>query len=1568
MSNFDIFEQNDTMRPSMFQKDETVCDEYPMRAVLLESDGLMRELWLPVIKEGKFTFSGVELPLSIVAENGAWIAAMGEGGHLETLSQQMFRAVRIHDHSLVIAVFGEHRYTLYVEADRGKENVFLPYYVERKTEVLIGRLASCDLRCDNPYISREHAALSWDGAYKWTIRDMGSTNGVYVNGKSVRAAELTLGSVIYIMGVFIIIGSGYITINNADGRVSLMSPKVRPVMSARDLIFPKPVGWCPTDYFDRKPRKKQRLSADPIDIETPPPPISPNKVPLPVRLGSQAVMGGSALISGNVVSALTSLVFPAMTQGITEKDKKEYEEKRRTRYREYLAAKQEEIRKEIDYEQRYLNDLYPCLQQTLAFVTDKTRLWERRKIDEDFLTVRLGSGDQEMMAEKNYQPRGFEMEPDYLVNEMYSVADAPSRLHNVPVTVNLKENWVLGMVGERAKTVRIVKNMIASLAVTHAYDELKIVLFVDRGDIEAFNFTRYLRHFWDNDRSIRFLATDMAEAQTIAKYISGKWSSISGLDNNQRVEKELKKRESYALFVLNKDLFDGIEFFKDLLSSDSYAGVSLVAAFDNPPKECTKLLDLRDGSSVVDLVHPEMEDQQLTADELASEWIDNSMRMLSCTNLRLDSQTFSLPSMITFLDMFGVGRIEHLNPIARWADNNPVKSLAAPIGVGTDGKLFSLDLHEKRQGPHGLVAGMTGSGKSEFIITYILSMAVNYSPDEVAFILIDYKGGGLTDAFEDKTRGIHLPHLVGTITNLDGAAIQRSLMSINSELKRRQSEFKKAKSETNFGTMDIYDYQKLYRSKRVKKPMPHLFIISDEFAELKKQQPEFMDELISTARIGRSLGVHLILATQKPGGVVNDQIWSNTKFRVCLKVQDRGDSMEMLKRPEAAELKHTGRFYLQVGYNEFFALGQSAWCGAAYAPKDEAIVEKDESVEFVDTTGQTIFKAGPEKKVNKSDCKQIVAVVQYLSDLAKREEIHADSLWLEPLAEKIELGTLLEKCKEERYEHITSVLGMVDDPERQSQYMLKLDLQSFHHMLLCGQSGSGKSTFIRTMLYSLMYRYTPEEVNYYILDLSSGALNAFRSMPHCGAYVTEENEGDFDRMLSLIKGLTEERKKLFAEADVFGYDAYVKTHKLPLVLVIIDGWTNINSFKRGQEYSLSIGNYMREASNYGIRYILTVNHINEASAKAKQELDYRIALRAKDKFDYNDILNVRGTPLPPEKPGRGVCVIDGRPLEYHVAVLNCSQDDQKQNAMLKSSLAELAERDKGIRPAKMLPIMDDTLEYDTFCSSFDLHRIPLGFSVEQMKPVAIPLQQLYTMSLYFGNPIGIKPVFSNLISAFLREDADVIIVRRRSDTVFNLKLSNQLKQLFQDRCTVLDTTAEDLGTLEAMVIENIQNGKKQLRDAYCEANDIPSTDKGRTKKAAKYIREGSKPLFVLMESFADLTAVEIDQTLKSELCALFSQIKGYNVYFIGCFYPEDENAATNPLTRSFTKEGFSLLFGGCFDKQWFTTIPAEYKRMEKVNPRYNRYIMKYRSDWVKMIMPCGELSSGVNDPDEAEIL
>lgn len=546
--------------------------------------------------------------------------------------------------------------------------------------------------------------------------------------------------------------------------------------------------------------------------------------------------------------------------------------------------------------------------------------------------------------------------------QMYNLVEKPIVLADMPILASLAAERINGVVGNRKQVMQFVQNILLQLTTTHSYDDVKLVFLADTDDMETLEFVKYLPHIWNDQRTFRFLACDVTEAYSISEYL--KQELEVDLDSPRELKEILKQHPYYVIFALNKRIFDSMEILKGVLQLEENIGVSILAAFDGLPKECERIFQLNSNGThaIAYLKQLERGDEYFWLEDCDEIKKLQCIRMLVNTKLKIRGQEFTLPKTVTFLDMFRVGRIEHLNIRDRWQRNNPVKSLSTPVGIDADGSVFYLDLHEKYQGPHGLVAGMTGSGKSEFIITYILSLAVNYHPNEVAFILIDYKGGGLAGAFEDSETGIRLPHLMGTITNLDGSAIQRSLASIQSELTRRQRVFNEAKNKIGEGTVDIYAYQKLFRAGKVAEPMPHLFIISDEFAELKQQQPEFMDQLISAARIGRSLGIHLILATQKPSGVVNDQIRSNAKFKVCLKVQDKSDSMDMLLRPEAAELKDVGRFYLQVGYNEYFALGQSAWCGAPYEPQDTVEDRMDNSIAVLDDLGQTMLRVTPEVK------------------------------------------------------------------------------------------------------------------------------------------------------------------------------------------------------------------------------------------------------------------------------------------------------------------------------------------------------------------------------------------------------------------------------------------------------------------------------------------------------------------------------------------------------------------------------------------------------------------------------
>lgn len=1536
-------------------------DTNALTVALISENGAFQTMWLPADMEGRYRFQsslGLDLPVYMESDGNQWAAFAEKGAFFQDCGDDELEVLPLTNQLIAQVSFQGQEYAIYVETSRPDDKVFLPYYLEERLDYVIGRSPDSQISYPNDTVTWEHATLHWDRD-AWIIIDNNSTNGTYVNGRCVRQARLVNGDIVYIMGLYILVGPGFMSMNNANGRVHINTPRIRRIFGKNDVFFPQ----CPAvrqaiPLFDRQPRKKIVLEPEPIEIESPPMPLTANKIPLLLRMGSPMVMGGHALMTGNAAMALTSLVFPALTQGLTEKERKEYEAKRLLVYRDYLSEREEEILREKSKEEDLLDECYPALSDVLEFAITKDRLWERRNIDEDFLNLRIGTGQLPLIAERKFQKRGFELEPDVLQNEMYALAERPVFLEDAPVMFSLKEDYVTGILGFSKNSVGFLRNLVMQLVLTHSYDEVKLVLLAGETYSSDFDFVRYLPHNWDNERSMRFFAVTRSDALQISEYLS---KEIEGMLDKDHRKAARRDHAAYVVLALSKELFDCVESLKGILREEEYVGVSVVAAFNGIPKECSRIIDLCTTPKLVTLASAGQDDQLFDLDRCEETAAYSAMREIMGLKLMIGSRAYTLPKMVTFLEMFGAGRVEHLNPLRRWSENNPVKSLSVPIGIGTDGRLFFLDLHETRQGPHGLVAGMTGSGKSEFLITYILSMAVNFSPDEVAFILIDYKGGGLADAFENKDRGIHLPHLVGTITNLDGDSIDRSLMSIKSELTRRQTIFKDTKQRMGEGTLDIYDYQKLYRNKKVDKPLPHLFIISDEFAELKQQQPTFMDELISAARIGRSLGVHLILATQKPGGVVNDQIWSNTKFRACLRVQDRGDSMEMLKRPEAAELKHTGRFYLQVGYNEYFAMGQSAWCGADYVPQSQVIEERDDSVQFLDNAGQSIHSVKPKVEKKNVQSRQIVAVVNYLSDLAKQEHIQPKSLWEEPLSDKIELSTLIENSQRPG-NGITALLGTVDDPELQRQFPLYLNLLDFHNMLMAGFAGSGKSTFVRTLLYSLVSWYTPAELNYYIVDLSDGALGSYSNLPHCGAYLTQKETSSLGRLMDLIKGIIAQRKALFAEAEVSSFGAYCKFRTIPLILFIIDGYTKMKNVEGGEQFFLKLPEYLREGSSYGIRFLVTCNHLPEVGYQSVQEFDGRISLQAKDRYEHADILGVRCKTSPPDIRGRGMCVQEGRPLIYQTAMLDCGEDDQKQVSLLRDRLQRIAERDKNITPAIRLPMIDDKQAYEDFCGAFQTERIPLGYDARDMKPVAIPFQQLYCMSFYFGNPKGTRPVFRNLLTAAQHNGMEVIVVRRETDSVFDETSAGHAR--------LLESTAEGLTAL-SNTLRSEHLARIVHRDAYNDQHEIPRPRKDRVKKAAKYIRAHSRPILVVIERFEDFCAVnEVsgDTELRGSFEFLFSGFRWYNVYFAAGFYPNDEAVATHPLMSKYNQDEFILLSGGRYDKAVIRNIPYQLKKIEGADPAYNQFLVKYQDAFHPLIMPCGEMQEDVIDPDEAPIL
>lgn len=472
-----------------------------------------------------------------------------------------------------------------------------------------------------------------------------------------------------------------------------------------------------------------------------------------------------------------------------------------------MAAK---INDESQLQEEILNENFATIQECENRIIEKNRnLWERGYGQNDFLRVRLGYGEGNLNAEISYSDRHFSLDDDNLREELYSLCESDKTLHNIPITYSMFENYISGIIGQKKQVIEFAKGLIIQLAALYSYDEVKFVCIYDESEKEEFEFVKWIPHVWSDDKNFRFIARNANEVKEISAYFE------NIIEEREHInESEINAiKPYYIIFDISKNLGIRTEVIKKILIMEKRINISIVTFFEelkDLPKECSmivsldgntgKLFDKNDisGNSI-----SFVPDIYVTKDPL-----DMSVKL---ANTILDNtiSNAKLPSVITFMQLFGVGKVEHLNVLTRWKENNPTKTLQTPVGIDIYGETFMLDLHEKFHGPHGLVAGMTGSGKSEFIITYILSLAVNYHPYEVAFILIDYKGGGMAKSFE------HLPHTAGIITNLDGAAINRSLVSIQSELKRRQEIFAQTSKLVNVSNIDIYKYQKLYREGKV---------------------------------------------------------------------------------------------------------------------------------------------------------------------------------------------------------------------------------------------------------------------------------------------------------------------------------------------------------------------------------------------------------------------------------------------------------------------------------------------------------------------------------------------------------------------------------------------------------------------------------------------------------------------------------------------------------------------------------------------------------------------------------
>lgn len=1134
------------------------------------------------------------------------------------------------------------------------------YTLPQTSSVQVGGSSRCEIRWARLGEERELLSMKrTDAGVQVDRLDPSSPWNLYCNDVCVYSTEAHAGDTLYCGGLRILIGPGTIRLCGAGAGLHCTLPAAG---APEEIALPvKPQH---NSSFHIAPATALLPVQDSIRVEPPPAePTMPQQGGALMSMLPGIMMALAMLITcmlsingsgaANLTSMISSMVMvlcmvisclvPVFNRRRQKREMRRQQMKIEADYRAYLDKLEQTMKKECEAEVFNLKLRNPPLEGdvvSLAVPGGGNRqvascamragkngwsgLWERKPSDADYLQIAVGSGDLEPACRLICQPEPQIGEVPVLYRNMEEKVQKMPRLENVPVTLDLRRNKLVGIVGKKREGVlRQALGMLVELATLHNYEDLRLAVIYNEKEMEFWRFASWIPHLWREDDSMRYLANDAGEI----KFLSQKLLEVLHQRSSQHSADGEQPTPWYVIVDADQRLGQRAEVIRELYQAKGDVGMTLIELCESEkllPRNCDAILDvdhmqlsLRRENTVQEQMLKSVLDFRQDAEAL--------FRNLSHIRLQNAEQKQKLETNLSFLDMLRVGNTEQLNIRRRWKESDPVHSLAVPLGQDGDGFPVMLDIHQKAHGPHGLVAGMTGSGKSELLISYILAMAVNFRPDEVSFILIDFKGGGMADVF----RG--LPHLAGSITNLDGNELRRSFLAIESELEHRQQIFQQTTRELQLNAVDIYKYQELYRQGRVAQPMPHLIIVSDEFAELRHQQGDFMEQLIRIARIGRSLGVHLILATQKPDGVVDEQIRSNTRYRICLKVQDKQDSQAVLERPDAAALTAAGRFYLKVGMNEIFELGQSGYTGTPYLPKAQYEPPRDDTVSLLDEQGRVILAAAPAVHTQTPDLKQITAVLQKISQAAQDEKLEQHFIWAKPL-EVVHRTVSSEAAAEEMQVQV----GSYDDLYNREHKSLRVSLGSSGGAVVYGMSGSGKSEFVSRVLMECMQAYSPKQIQFYLADADSGTLQAFENAGHTAYLAMPGEYSQYEEMLEKVNAQIEERRRLL---QPFGGDRarYLASgQEMPLVLCVVHGSSGFFSGRNSDTLIEKLRDICRNGPKYGVCVLITAADSRSIHYSLSTLFRQVYVLKMANDDEYDNLLGRTRGIRPMDGLGRGL--------------------------------------------------------------------------------------------------------------------------------------------------------------------------------------------------------------------------------------------------------------------------------------------------------------------------------------------
>lgn len=1363
-------------------------------------------------------------------------------------------------------------------------------------------------------ISNSHMTLTRH-SNGWYLTDT-STNGVFCENVRVQGTRiLHFGEHIEMFGFHILFLGNMIAIWNLYGEMEVREDILKPY-EIEPIVVEQRSGVKVKEgtYFHRSPRNLPALHQEKVEIEAPPSPkVVKNKpmfltigpaftMAIPMMLGCGLAIFGSRLSGQSsgafmytglitaVTSAIIGVLWAVLNLNYSKKENLEEENQRFNAYSNYLVRIADSLREKYQQNVMAMNQMYPSAAQCLSYNCNSSELWNRNFNHEDFLFQRLGLGQQPFQVEINIPKEKFTLINDSLLEKPKAIKQEFQTLTNVPVGISLRDKTLVGLVGGEGKkgAMEIMHTLVAGITATHSYTDVKLVfLYRENEQVQQKNWEcmRWFPHVWSEDKTTRYMASDELEIGDICFELSNILRRRSQEDNNS--EKKRFVKPHYILFVSDPDLLEGELITKYIYEAKPEYGITtflMVETLEQLPNECEDVIQNdRHFQGVYNLMDTAHARKAFIPDIVSATSLASFGQQLANIRLNETESSNEIPNSLDFLSMYGATSLDELNVAERWRKNRNYNSMKVLVGKKAGNQDCFLDIHEKFHGPHGLIAGTTGSGKSETLQTYILSLAVNFSPEDVSFFIIDFKGGGMANLFSE------IPHLGGQISNLSGNQVHRAMISIKSENERRQRLF------AEYGVNNINAYTKLYKSHETSIPIPHLFIIIDEFAELKREEPDFMRELISVAQVGRSLGVHLILATQKPSGTVDDNIWSNSRFRLCLRVQDRQDSNDMLHKPDAAFLTRAGRCYLQVGNDEIYELFQSGYSGAIY---DEDMDRQATVAVLLTRTGKAELSGNRRKhvlEVQKEGKKerqktQLEAVVEYLGEVARKNNYDKTrQLWLPVLKTKICLSEL-EGMKHKVWQemkgkwNLEALIGLCDDPHNQVQMPMSIQLSTGGHHAICGSVISGKSTFLQTMIYSFIKRYTPDVLQMYLLDFSSHMLTPFEKAPHVGGVIYDNQEEKAAKFIHMLSKMMDERKKIFQGGN---YSQYVQANgiQMPAIMVVIDNFAGFRE-KTKNAYDDEILRLVREGVGYGMFLVVTAAGfgVSEIPSRIGDNIRTVISLEMPDKFKYLDALRATRLSILPETgvQGRGLAYVNGRILEFQTALSVDAEDDFERAQKLEQISMDMREQWDGKLPRPIPEIPEkptlELLQKDARYTEMlqNSEKLPFGYRMEDASIYGVDLRHTYCYIITGKARTGKTNTLKMLLHSAYERKGKICIVENSTA---------ELKKLAEEMQAQYITDSQGLFEYLKNLLPEFVRRNKMKREMI---------ESGYDEYEIFNKMKEEEPIFTFLADMGDfLQMVYKPDPGVGNMSGFVENImeKGaiHNIYFFGCLKVEDQS-------------------------------------------------------------------------------